>query len=314
MSSHRGVAVSALAVAGLVTTTLVAAPVAAAELDDSSAVATTPAAAVDDMSFEVSTAWLDPSRVDAFDRRYFSVRFTFPPYDEGVGVAATSKASREFAFVSDCVFTGFAPTAGEGELTCTLLDEPAPEAHQLVANLKGDRAAVYDAYLAIEVCPSTGCSPLFALAATPAEPITVCAGESFGRALAYDFNLDWNASGATLGDEAPIGVSFDAGSVRDGGTFSIAGGLSEPGEYGIPIIVTDEFGGEHTTSVSVTAAGAASEACAAVSNDDPAPELADTGADAASSVRLATVALMLALAGALAVRRAARAQRGLSIR
>lgn len=257
------------------------------------------AAAVTDLTFAVGTAWMDPTQGDSLGRPYFAVPFTFPPYPEGVGVVPYSKSTREFGFAADCEFTVFVPTAGEGELTCTLVDDLEPARHELIVNLKSDRSANYEARLFIELCPPTGCSPLFSVTAVQTEAIELCPGDALALTAAYDFNLAWNASGAALGAGAPAGLAFDAGSVRDGGAFRISGSLSEPGEQSIPIVVIDEFGGEHPTTVTVTVRDADSVACGM---------LAATGPSSLGPP--ATVAAFgFLLAGALAVHLARRDNR-----
>lgn len=259
---------------------------------------TQPAAAeaVTDLTFAVGTAWMDPTQGDSLGRPYFAVPFTFPPYPEGLGVVANSRSTREFGFAAECEFTRFVPAAGEGELTCTLVDDLEPANHELIVNLRSDRSANYQARLFIELCPLTGCSPLFSVAAVQAAAIEVCPGDAFSGSFTYDFNLPWNASGAALGPGAPAGVTLDAGSVRDEGAFSIAGSLTAPGEQSIPIIVTDEFGGEHATAVTVTVRNAATVACGMLAATGPSP----LGPPAA------VAALALLLAGALALHRARR--------
>lgn len=254
------------------------------------------AEAVTDLTFAVGTAWMDPTQGDSLGRPYFAVPFTFPPYPEGLGVVADSKSTREFGFAAECEFTRFVPAAGEGELTCTLVDDLEPAEHELMVYLKSDRSANYQARLFIELCPLTGCSPLFSVAAVQTAAIEVCPGDALALAATYDFNLPWNASGAALGTGAPAGVTLDAGAVRDGGAFSIAGSITEPGEQSIPIVVTDEFGGEHATAVTVTVRDAATVACGMLAATGPSP----LGPPAA------VAALAVLLGGALALHRARR--------
>ncbi|WP_439564457.1 hypothetical protein [Microcella sp.] len=257
---------------------------------------TAAAEAVTDLTFAVGTAWMDPTQGDSLGRPYFAVPFTFPPYPEGLGVVANSRSTREFGFAAECEFTRFVPAAGEGELTCTLVDDLEPANHELIVNLRSDRSANYQARLFIELCPLTGCSPLFSVAAVQAAAIEVCPGDAFSGSFTYDFNLPWNASGAALGPGAPAGVTLDAGSVLDGGAFSIAGSLTAPGEQSIPIIVTDEFGGEHPTAVTVTVRDAATVACGMLAATGPSP----LGPPAA------VAALAVLLGGALALHLARR--------
>ena len=124
--------------------------------------------------------------------------------------------------------------------------------------------------------------------------IETCPGEAFALEGAFDFNVAWNASGASLGDDAPAGLTLTATGVRDGSAFRLTGALTEPGAQSIPIVVTDEFGVDHETSVLVTVASPSPTTSGA---------LASTGAVSGSALIAGLGALLLVFAGIVARQR-----------
>ncbi len=279
-----------------------------------------PAAVVDGLGFTIDRAWIDPTVVNGSGRPFFSATMNFPPIDAGVHTVAHGTAPSGLATASHCQIAR--PADGVTGVTCEFLGTVTPGDSTVTIRVRSEGGHDYSASVPVTMCPLTGCSPLFEVTAVQAESIEVCPDEQLAGSFVYDFNVAWNASGAALGEEAPEGLTLDAGSVRDGGAFSIAGVVSEPGEYSIPIVVTDEFGVEHSTSVAVTITEPVPGVCgvALEEEEEPgpqpeaAPELAHTGIDATSGVNLAAFALVLVLAGALAAQRSARERSGLSIR
>lgn len=129
---------------------------------------------------------------------------------------------------------------------------PAPGDYLLLSTLRGEAPLPpYDVEMPITVCPLTGCSPIFDYAFA-ADPVVACQGAATTLTSAYDFNLPWNATAASVGTVPGAQLELLSGVPADGSALELEATFANTGTIGIPITVTDEFGGEHDASLPVT--------------------------------------------------------------
>lgn len=223
--------------------------------------------------------WIDPT--DGLD---FSVEYFVDPMPEGawvVGATAPNLVKPDSGHsVIQCTV---AKTPTGATLSCAVLGEFEPkEGNAGVARVRftveGIEYVLMD--VPIVICPPTGCASYFELALAESS-MTVCAGEDLAAVEpnSYVFNVPWNAQLAQLGTiDGDPGADWEFLSAppADGSVFEFRGWFSNPGEYTLPITVTDEFGTPHTAELEliVEDCGPAASPTAA-----PAPRLAATGTD-----------------------------------
>lgn len=243
--------------------------------------------------FTIDHAWVDPTIVDSSGDSWFSATFDFPPIPDGVHSVVHASAPSGLATLVHCQIAR--PANGTTTVTCVFRGTRIPGDTTLLVSVRSEEGHNYSGALPVTMCPLSGCSPLFEVAATTAAAVETCPGEVFSVDGSFDFNVPWNASGASLGVSAPGGLSFSATGVRDGSSFRLMGSFSEPGAQTIPIIVTDEFGVDHQTSVLVTVASPNPAQCGS---------LAATGVSSNNAAMIALAALVLGVAGALGLQQA----------
>ncbi len=206
--------------------------------------------------------WVDPTHPDGTGKYPISFEFHFPvPSTHWVshataprytsGLTHCSLHNLDFGTTIDCLATG----------------DPVPGDYTIPVDIRSEGGDDFGFVANFTVCPETGCSDLFTLALEP-EASAVCAGTDLSELgdIAYRFNVLWNASDAQFGALPGVTVTSDLPS--DGATFTLAGSLATPGDYELPVTVTDEFGGEHDASLPITALAPGEAGC---------PGLAATG-------------------------------------
>jgi hypothetical protein len=238
--------------------------------------------------FTVERAWADPTVLSPDGNPTVSATMVFPPIDPAVFAVAQGNVPLGLSDSVHCTVSR--PENGTSTIRCEFLGTPRPGDSTLSIRVRSEAGDDYSASIPVTMCPLTGCSPLFEVTATQTATIETCPDESFTLTGAFDFNLPWNAIGAALADDAPDGVTLTATGVRDGSAFAVGGALTEPGEQSIPIIVTDEFGVGHATTVDVTVSSPSPTLCSS---------LAATGAAPVSATALGVAALALLAAGVI---------------
>lgn len=207
-------------------------------------------------------AWVDPTQPDIDGDHVVTVEYHFPlPTTHWV---SHSRAPRYTDGVTHCIGTKMDFGI---RMTCSATGDPVPGDYTIPLDIRSEGGDDFGFVANFTVCPETGCSDLFTLALEP-EASAVCAGTDLAELgdIAYRFNVLWNASDARFG--ALPGVTVTSDFPTDGSTFALAGSLATPGDYELPLTVTDEFGGDHDSTLPITTLAAGEAGC---------PGLAATG-------------------------------------
>jgi LPXTG-motif cell wall-anchored protein len=236
--------------------------------------------------------WVDPTVRNVDGNYEWSLRINMPEVTEP---AVTRATAPEFATGSvHC--TAPQPVDG-GILSCVGIGDAIPGDYTVVVELRVTAGILYTWEVPLTVCPLTGCSDLYSFTVSP-DPIVIWAGDTRETHMGgtYNFNVPWNFEEITfLGDLLDAQGNIAPGlydplsePATDGAQFGYRGYFTQPGYYSSTIVISDEFGGEHSADFTV-------RVCSPETCPEPL-ELADTGASTqtmavTSGVALAVLAL-----------------------
>jgi len=236
--------------------------------------------------------WVDPTVPNADDEYEWSFTINMPELTEAGVISATAPQ-----FTTGPVACTAPQAVDGGILSCVGEGDPIPGDYTVDVELRVTAGTLYTWEVPLTVCPLTGCSDLFSFTVSP-NPIVIWAGKTMETHMGgtYNFNVLWNFSEITsFGDllDAQGNVApglYDRKSERatDGARFAFQGYFTQPGYYSSTIVISDEFGGEHSADFTVRVCSA--ETCPDLLG------LADTGVSTqtmavTSGVALAVLAL-----------------------
>lgn len=230
--------------------------------------------------------WVDPTVPFKDDRLGFIVDVHFPIPDSNWVVRASAPKITDSVTHCSLTKTDFGAT-----LECQGFGTGAPGDKPVFLSVKSEGGDDWQIEFVVTVCPLTGCGTYFELALAPTA-LEVCPGADLASLgpIAYEFNVPWNASNVAFGPvPSAAGGTWEIHSdlPADGAAFTLTGSLQNPGTYGLPVTVTDEFGTPHDAELPITVLTPGECGMLAATGTDPAP--------------ITAAALALLLLGALAL-------------